>query len=63
MASSDFVDHVAAPAARAGGLPLLTVRVTRLSDGGMVLGCSWHHAVGDMHSFMLLMRAWSAFVE
>jgi hypothetical protein len=63
MASSDFVDHVQAPAACKGELPLCTVRVTRLSDGGMVVGCSWHHAVGDMHSFMLLMRAWSAFVE
>lgn len=63
MASNDFVDHVQAPAACQGGLPLCTVRVTRLSEGGMVVGCSWHHAVGDMHSFMLLMRAWSAFVE
>ncbi len=58
LASSDFVDHIDARAACRGGLPLFTVRVTRLSDGGMVLGCSWHHAVGDMHSFMLLMRAW-----
>lgn len=63
VASSDFVDHVDAPGTRLGELPLLTVRVTRLSDGGMVVGCSWQHAVGDMHSFMLLMRAWSAFVE
>ncbi|WP_235921727.1 acyltransferase [Lentzea tibetensis] len=29
----------------------------------MVLGCSLHHVVGDMHSFMLLMRSWSAFVD
>jgi hypothetical protein len=63
MASSDFVDHVDGPGAWRNSLPLFTVRVTRLSDGGMVLGCSWDHAVGDMHSFMLLMRAWSAFVD
>ena len=63
VASSDFVDHVNTPEANKGTLPLLTVRVTELSDGGMVLGCSWHHSVGDMASFMLLMKAWSAFVE
>lgn len=63
VASSDFVDHVDAPAATKGELPLLTVRVTALADGAMVLGCSWHHTVGDMASFMLLMQAWSAFVD
>lgn len=62
VASSDFVNHVEAQAACQGGLPLFRVRVTLLSDGGMVVGCSWHHAVGDMHSYMLLMKAWSAFV-
>jgi hypothetical protein len=39
------------------------VQLSRLAGGAAALGCSWHHAVGDMHSFMLLMRAWSAFVE
>ncbi|MFJ9696003.1 acyltransferase [Kitasatospora sp. NPDC101183] len=62
-AGSELVDPVDAPAARLGGVPLLTVRVTRTSDGGTVLGCSWHHAIGDLQSFMLLMRAWSAAVE
>jgi hypothetical protein len=63
MPGTGLADHVDAPRARAGGDPLLTVRVSRLSDGGTALGCSWHHAVGDMQSFMLLMRAWSAAVE
>lgn len=58
-----FVDHVAARDARDGGRPLLTVRLTLLSDGGAVLGLSWHHAVGDLQSFMVLMRAWSAAVD
>ncbi|MER7755600.1 acyltransferase [Kitasatospora sp. NPDC097643] len=62
-AGSGLVDPVDAPAARTGGRPLLTVRVTRTADGGTVLGCSWHHAIGDLHSFMLLLRAWSAAVE
>lgn len=58
-----FVDHVDAPGAREGGQPLLTVRVSRLADGGTALGCSWHHAIGDMQTFVMLMRAWSAAVE
>ncbi|KJS59094.1 acyltransferase [Streptomyces rubellomurinus] len=60
---ADLVDPVDAPAARLGGAPLLTVRVTRTADGGTVLGCSWHHAIGDLHSFVLLLRIWSAAVE
>ncbi|MFI9331434.1 acyltransferase [Kitasatospora sp. NPDC052868] len=62
-AGAQLVDPVDAPAARLGGVPLLTVRVTRPSGGGTVLGCSWHHAIGDLQSFALLMRAWSAAVE
>lgn len=63
LPAADQVDHVDAPRARAGADPLLTVRVSLLSDGGMALGCSWHHAVGDMAAFMVFMRAWSAFTE
>ncbi len=63
LPASGYVDHVDAPKARLGGLPLLTVRVTRLAGGAMALGCSWHHAVGDLATFMLLARAWSAAVE
>ncbi|MFJ7913094.1 acyltransferase [Kitasatospora sp. NPDC096204] len=62
-AGSELVAPLDAPAAREGGVPLLTVRVTRTADGGTVLGCSWHHAIGDLHSFMLLLRIWSAAVE
>ncbi|MBD0669782.1 acyltransferase [Streptomyces sp. CBMA156] len=62
-AGSELVAPLDAPAARAGGVPLLTVRVTRTADGGTVVGCSWHHAVGDLNSFMLLLRSWSAAVE
>ena len=32
----------------------------RLADGATALGCSWHHAVGDLQSFLLLMHTWSA---
>jgi hypothetical protein len=63
LPSSGFVTHVDAAAARLGGHPLLTVQVSRLAGGGTALGCSWHHAVGDIATFMLLMHAWSAAVE
>jgi hypothetical protein len=63
LAASGYVDHVDAVPARTGGHPLLTVRVSRLADGSTALGCSWHHAVGDMQSFLVLMRVWSAAVE
>ena len=63
LPGAELVDHVQAARARAGGLPLLTVRVSRLADGGTALGVSWHHALGDVQTFVLLMRAWSAAVE
>jgi Transferase family len=63
LPGAGLADHVDAVLAREGEHPLLTVRVSRLADGGMAVGCSWQHAVGDMRSFMLLMRAWSAFVD
>lgn len=63
LPGAQLVDHVEATKARSGELPLLTVRISRTSDRGSALGVSWHHAVGDVQSFMLLMRAWSAAVE
>jgi hypothetical protein len=59
LPGSGLVDDVDAAAARAGNGPVLTVRVNRLADGTTMLGCSWHHALGDMSSFMAFMRAWS----
>lgn len=63
LPGAGYVDHVEASAARLGEHPLLTVRVSRLAGGAMAVGCSWHHAVGDVQTFMVLMRAWSAAVE
>ncbi|HEX5120741.1 MAG TPA: acyltransferase [Pseudonocardiaceae bacterium] len=57
IARSGYVDQVS------DFEPLMRVKVSRLSDGGTVLGLSWHHAVGDMLSFVLLLRAWSAAVD
>jgi hypothetical protein len=63
LPSSGFVEHVDAAGARTGGAPLLRVQLTRLAGGATAVGCSFHHAVGDMQTFMLFMRAWSAAVE
>lgn len=39
--------------------PILTVKLTYFACGGMIVGLSWHHSIGDMHTFMQLMKAWS----
>jgi len=38
---------------------VLKVKVNYFSDGGMCLGICWHHSVGDMHTFMCFMKAFS----
>ncbi|RKE18926.1 acyltransferase [Streptomyces sp. TLI_171] len=63
LPAGGLVDHVRAAEARRGDLPLLTVRLNRLTDGGCALGISWHHAVGDMQTFATLLRTWSACTE
>lgn len=59
---SGFVDHVRANAARTEDRPLFTARLTALADGASLLGLSWHHAVGDLQSVLLLLQTWSAAV-
>ncbi|MEA5534979.1 acyltransferase [Crocosphaera sp. XPORK-15E] len=39
--------------------PILTIKLTNFACGGMILGVCWHHSIGDMHTFMYLMKAWS----
>jgi hypothetical protein len=63
LPTAGYVDTVPAGPDRPADGPLSSVRLTRLADGGMVLGCSWHHALGDLRSYMLLLHAWSAAVE
>jgi hypothetical protein len=63
LPGAGLVEPVKAWSAREGGLPLLSVRVNQLAGGGTALGCSFSHAVGDLNSFMVFMRVWSAAVE
>ena len=39
--------------------PIMTIKLNYYACGGMSLGVCWHHAIGDMHTFMLFMKAWS----
>jgi hypothetical protein len=54
-----LIDPVNGATARGWG-PLCKVRVTRLADDATAIGFSWHHAIGDMQTFMVFMNAWAA---
>jgi len=41
-------------------LPLFSVKLTQFSCGGMAIAYSWHHILGDMHTFMKMKHALSA---
>ena len=55
----ELVDVIDARAAWSSGDPVLALRVTHFADGHSALGVSWHHAVGDLHSVMSVLKAWS----
>ncbi len=38
---------------------VMNIQLTYFACGGMVLGICWHHSLGDMHTFMQFMKAWS----
>ena len=40
--------------------PVMTIKLTYSACGGMIMGICWHHSIGDMHTFMQLMKAWSS---
>ena len=54
-----LVDEVDARAAWSRGGPVFSARISHFADGRSALGVSWHHSVGDFHSVMSLMKAWS----
>ena len=60
VAKKRLVDAIDPARAIATQGPVLTVKLTQFSDGGTALGLCWHHALGDMHTFMCFMKAWSA---
>ena len=57
-AMDEVCPRISALRASLGKEPLLAVRISQARDG-TVIGLTWHHPVGDMHSTMLLLRAWS----
>lgn len=54
-----LVDPIAARQAWNRDEPVLSLRVTQFADGCSALGLSWHHTVGDWHSVMSMLKAWS----
>jgi shikimate O-hydroxycinnamoyltransferase len=55
----ELVDAIAARKAWNRDEPVLSLTITHFADGGSALGLSWHHTVGDWHSVMSLLKAWS----
>ncbi|MBE9060501.1 acyltransferase [cf. Phormidesmis sp. LEGE 11477] len=58
-----LVDPLIAKDVLAGQSPVLTIRFTQFDCEGTALGICWHHSLGDMHTFMRFMKAWSATVN
>lgn len=54
-----LVDPIAARQVWNRDEPVLSLRLTHFADGCSALGLSWHHTVGDWHSVMSLLKAWS----
>ena len=54
-----FIDTFDAKKSISNQSPITTIKLTYFSCGGMALGICWHHAIGDMHTFIQLMKAWS----
>lgn len=59
LAPEVLVDMISSTRAIKEKSPLLTIKLSYYSDG-MVMGCCWHHSVGDMSSFMEFLKAVSA---
>lgn len=55
-----LLDAVNGATTRWGLGPLCRVRVTRLAGDATAIGFSWHHALGDMQTFVHFMNAWTA---
>ncbi|HEY9648500.1 MAG TPA: acyltransferase [Chroococcidiopsis sp.] len=54
-----LVNRINPVTAIANQCPVMIIKLTYFACGGMALGFSWHHVIGDMHTFMQFMKAWS----
>lgn len=61
--SAMLVDHLKNEPDKYSTRPLLSIIVGYFECGGMSIGVSWHHSVGDMHTLMLFLKAWAAAVN
>jgi hypothetical protein len=55
----EFLTPMDAIRVEQGGGPLMAVKLTRLSDGGCVLGVSWSHLVADGSAMNAFISAWT----
>lgn len=58
-----LVDTINPKKAISNQSPIMTIKLSYFACGGMSLGVCWHHSIGDMHTFMCLMEAWSDIVN
>ena len=54
-----LVDTIIPTKAISNQSPIMTIKLTYFTCGGMALGVCWHHSIGDMNTFMCFMKAWS----
>jgi shikimate O-hydroxycinnamoyltransferase len=59
LKAKQLVDLVNPKKAKSKKTPIFTIKVTCFACGAMAIGACWHHSIGDMHTFMYLMKAWS----
>lgn len=55
-----LVEPINAKKAIADSTAVMAIKLTYFACGGMSLGVCWHHALGDMDTFMGFMKAWSS---
>ena len=60
---SRLVNTIDPKKAIADGSPITTIKIAYFADGGMTIGVCWHHSIGDMQTFICMMRAWSKIVN
>lgn len=63
VSMNELVDVLDAPKTLLQKSAVMTVKLTYFPCGGMALGICWHHAIGDMQSFMQLIKAWCSIVN
>lgn len=54
-----LIDKIATKKTISHQNPITTIKIAYFACGGMSVGICWHHSIGDMQTFMCLMKAWA----